>query len=216
MSPSVQVPTPFVYIDFSKDDSNTHSFSLENGATIASIAPANVPKALRIDSEGPHAVISGVDISPSNMSDCTVVIGVYLDSATNNKGCMIGNHELGSNNFIQHDISPANVASFADNGFTFWEDTFSPDIHKWMHIVAVFRQNGDSFLYKDGVRSPRSALGINSGGSGDLIIGGSKESVGGWVDSWVKEVQVFNSALEDDQVLHLSDKFHDEIKSFTT
>lgn len=70
---------------------------------------------------------------------------------------------------------------------------------KWIHVTAVFRQSGASYVYLNGVKSENSGIGRNNDGLGDLRIGCLPWD-GHWRDCWVKEVKVWNRALNDDEV----------------
>ena len=71
-------PVPDWSIDFSEQENvrlpnkaeDNPGFTLHEGAEIRD-CPHDVPKALRIDSDGPWASLDGLDISPSKMKDCT-------------------------------------------------------------------------------------------------------------------------------------------------
>jgi len=73
-------------------------------------------------------------------------------------------------------------------------------------VTAVFRQDGESYVYLNGIRSEYTATGSNNEGLGDLWIGRPLNN-GHWIDSWIKEVTVLNWALTDFEVMKYSSDF---------
>ena len=199
---------PVAQVDFSDQDASTNSpFSLKNGAEILP-APNGVSGALRIDKDGPYALIPGVNISPSNMNECTLTAGLYLESIANRFGWVFGNEQSGyDRTILMHDHRfGGSIASAVGSPWTPWKNSNQPPIKKWVHVTAVFRQGGESYVFLDGVRSDFTTTANNNNGLGDLWVGRPHHG-GHWVNSWIKEVKVFNTALSDDVVKQQSIDF---------
>ncbi len=196
-------------VDFSnaKARSNSH-FVLNNGAEIIP-APGLVSNALRIDRDGPYATIPGVNIGPSEMPDCTLMIGLYLDSIANGFGWVFGHEESGyDRTILMHDYRfGGGIASAIGYSWNPWTET-KPHVptKQWVHITAVFRQGGESYVFLNGVKSDNTAIGKNDDGKGELWIGRPRWG-GHWTDSWIKEVKVFNTALDDSLVKNYANEF---------
>ena len=74
---------------------NTHVPEFHDGASIINFSTGSLD-ALRISSEGPHAIIRGVDISPSVMPHCTLMIGLYLERIVpDSNGWVLNQEESG-------------------------------------------------------------------------------------------------------------------------
>ncbi len=199
---------PTAQIDFSNPDAQGNTnFELKGGAEIK-IAPGGSFKALRIDSDGPYALVPGINISPSQMKNCTLMIGLYLESIANNHGWVFGNEASGyDRTILMHDIRFSSaIASAVGQPWTAWNNPQSPPLRKWIHVTAVFRQGGESYVFLDGVRSDKTVIANNDEGKGDLWIGRAHHG-NHWTDSWIKEVMVFDSALSDEDVESYSEAF---------
>ena len=197
------------HVDFSDAASPSNTpFVLRNGAQILPTAPGGF-SALRIDRDGPYALIPGVNISPSVMPDCTLTIGLYLESIANTQGWVFGSEQSGyDRTILMHDRRfGGGVASAVGKAWQPWFKPQSPALKEWMYITAVFRQRGESVVYVNGVRSDRSVIGTNNNGRGDLAIGRPVPHANHWTDSWIKEVHVFESALDDEAVERLTSTF---------
>lgn len=199
---------PVVQVDFSDQDAPTNSpFSLKNGAQILP-APNGVSGSLRIDKDGPYALIPGVNISPSNMKECTLTAGLYLESIANRYGWVFGHEQSGyDRTILMHDQRfGGSIASAVGFPWKPWKNSNQPPIKKWVHVTAVFRQGGQSYVFLDGVRSDFSTTAKNGSGLGELWVGRPHHG-GHWVNSWIKEVKVFDTALSDDVVKQQSKDF---------
>ena len=98
--------SPFREVDFSvPGPEKLYDFELLNNTKIEENAPNGVTKALRIDSNGKSVKLPGVDISPSAMPDCTLVIGIYLESIVQDSyGWVVSNEDGGwDRSIIMHD-----------------------------------------------------------------------------------------------------------------
>ncbi len=198
-------------VDFANSDATANSdFILHNGAEILP-APGVVSNALRIDRDGPYATIPGIDISPSSMPECTLMIGLYLDSISNDYGWVVGNEEGGyDRTILMHDHRfGGGIASAIGYPWSPWVKPHTPT-KQWIHVTAVFRQGGESYVFVNGIKSDNSAIGKNDGGKSDLWIGRPKHG-GHWTDSWIKEVKVFNTALDDSLVVNYAEDFLKEV-----
>ena len=76
-----------------------------------------------------------------------------------------------------------NVASVEGKTWQPWYSNGSPPTKRWIHITAVFRQNGELYVFFDGVKSNRSVVATNSE---DLYVGRPIHG-GPRIDSWIKE-----------------------------
>ena len=142
------------------------------------------------------------------MPDCTLMIGLYLESIANGFGWVIGNENGGYDRTIlmhDHRFSGA-IASAVGYTWTAWNHPQYPPIHQWIHVTAVFRQGGESYVFLNGVRSDNSVIGRNNGGYGSLWIG-RPVHVSHWTDCWIKEVMVFNRAVSDEDVASYAEAF---------
>jgi len=211
VAPVPPAPPPIVKVDFSSSSDNV-KYALYGGAEIVTGAPNDVPRALRITRSKSYAKIPGIDISPSKMLDCTLSIGVYVVTIANNRGWIFGHEVSGyDRTILMHDSRFGSKPSLAvGRPWNAWGDNDVEFVGKWIHITGIFREGGDCFIYIDGIKSPFSVIGKNSGGSSDLFVG-SPNNGGHQTDSWIKEVQVFDKAIGDDQVQQLSDAFHASI-----
>jgi len=201
-------PKAVAQVDFANENAASNSpFSLKNGAQLLP-APAGVSKALRINKDGPYALVPGVNIGPAQMPECTLTVGLYLESIANNRGWVFGHEQSGyDRSIVMHDNRfGGNVASAVGKTWQPWYSNGSPPIRRWIHVTAVFRQNGESYVFLDGVKSNRSVVATNNEGLGDLWVGRPIHG-GHWTDSWIKEVKVFDFALSDEQVKEQVDQF---------
>ena len=197
-------------VDFSDASSSSNTpFDLKNGVEILPTAPGGF-SALRISRDGPYALIPGVNnINPNTMPHCTLTIGLYLESIANNRGWVFG-HEQGGydRTILMHDSRfGGGIASAVGKTWQPWISPQAPPVKEWIYVTAVFRQNGESVVYLNGVKSDRSVVAKNSSGKGGLAIGRPEPWGGHWVDAWIKEVNVFDSALDDDEVERLVSTF---------
>ena len=199
----------FKVVDFSVDGSqDIHGYELNGGALIKENAPGGVARALRIELSGQYARLPGVDISPSKMIDCTLVIGLYLESIPSGaRGWVLG-HEVNGydRTVIMHDSRFNNMGMALGYASSVWDTQTLPTVHKWLHIVAVFRQGKDSYFFVDGTQAPIPRTGNNNGGSPDLYVG-SAIHTDHQSDCWIKEVRVYERALDESEVQNLHQNF---------
>jgi len=206
---------PFAKVDFSDRDSSSNTpFDLKNGAEIIPNAPGGFP-ALRISRDGPYATIPGVNINPGAMPDCTLTIGLYLESIANNRGWVFGHEQSGyDRTILMHDSRfGGGIASAVGRTWNPWNNPQAPPVKEWIYVTAVFRQNGESVVYLNGVKSDKSTIGRNNSGKGALAVGRPEPWGGHWVDAWIKEVNVFDTALDDQAVEQLVNVFLKKVSS---
>lgn len=212
MSPSTVHESYIVaQVDFANIDARRNSnFVLNNGAQILP-APGVVSNALRIDRDGPYATIPGINIGPSEMPECTLMIGLYVERIANGFGWVFGHEEGGYDRTILiHDNRfGGGIASAIGYPWSPWMKPHIPT-KQWIHVTAVFRQGGESYVFLNGVKSDNSAIGKNDEGLGDLWIGRPRWG-GHWTDSWIKEVKVFNTALDDSIIETYAEDFLTEV-----
>ena len=93
-----------------------------------------------------------------------------------------------------------------------------PDIlGRWIYVTAVFKKDGDNFMFIDRKKSAAMTKTNNApqDGTPDLYVGCPSTSASNGCDCWVKEVKVFDRVLSDDDIHALSDQFHDLIDIYT-
>ncbi len=206
-------PEPTYHIDFTAAEID-ETLVFHGDARIVERAPKGVTRALRIDSDGSAVVVPGVDISPpsiQSMKDVTISIAVYLESIKPENLGWIVSHDNGKFDraIILHD-SRVNGMGLSTGGYEpgkpldldkVYPEMTLPELHKWIHIIGVFRQDGDCEFYLDGVKAPLTAHGEAEDGLPDLYIGQPLEyPENHWSDAWVKDVQVYDRALQTSEV----------------
>ena len=185
-----------ISIDFG-DDADEDKYTLHDGAERQDDTDGR--RALRIAREGPHAKIP-VNISPDVMPDCTLAIWVKLETIANDRGWLLGNEVTNfDRTIVLHDDRFDGVGSTI--GMTWNASLGPPPIGQWMFVVARFKQGGVSHVFLDGRKSWPSPRTENrpSGGQRELWLGRPCHG-GHWVDCWVKRVEVYASALQDDDI----------------
>ena len=137
------------------------------------------------------------------------MIGLYLENIANSRGWVFGHEQSGyDRTILMHDSRfGSGVASAVGKTWQPWTNGGgNAPTKEWVHVTAVFRQNGDSYVYLNGVRSDNTVVATNNDGKGELWIG--RPHWGGhWVDCWVKEVKVFDYALSDADVTNYTTAF---------
>lgn len=88
-------------------------------------------------------------------------------------------------------------------------DNMKTPVKEWIHVAAVFRQNGESYVFLNGERSENTVIAQNDYGLSSLWIG-RPHHAGHWTDCWIKEVKVFGRALSDEDVKVLSEMFFED------
>eukprot|EP01083_Nonionella_stella_P006339 18407_1 len=196
-------------IDFSKpSNSEDNNFELIGGASVLDSAPGG-GSALRISASGQLAKIPGVDISPSKMSSCSLVIAVYLENYSLDGRGWVMNQENGGydRGIIMYDSRYQGMGMGLGGTASVWGKNTWPGKKEWLHVVAVFHQGAPSHFYVNGVKAPISPTGANNDGSPDLYIGGTVPHADHNINGWVKEVKVFDRGLEDYEVHRLKTEF---------
>ena len=184
-------PDPLIKVDFSEADScPSTNCSLHGGAQVLT-APGG-RQALRIDKDGKYATIPNIDIGPSNMPDCTLTVGLYLESIPEGAlGWVFGHSKYGEDrSIILHDpqFSKNNnkgvIASGTGQAWNPWtnEITGTAPTKQWFHVAAVFRQGGECAVYVNGVKSDVTTIGNNIDAYPDLYIGRSRLYENHWAD----------------------------------
>ena len=201
---------PVSDIDFSEpSNSNDNNYELVGGARILTGAPGG-GSALRIDQGGQLAKLPGVNISPSVMSSCTLVIGVYVENIPNTR-CWIMGHDNGGydrNIILSAPEFKGMGMSNSDPISPVWEEETNPPVGEWLHIVAVYHRDAPCHFYVNGVKAPLSPIGDNGEGRPDIYIGGLKHHPNDYnIDGWIKEAKVFARGLGDSEVMRLSNEF---------
>eukprot|EP00594_Rhizosolenia_setigera_P007288 CAMPEP_0178942524 /NCGR_PEP_ID=MMETSP0789-20121207/2046_1 /TAXON_ID=3005 /ORGANISM="Rhizosolenia setigera, Strain CCMP 1694" /LENGTH=136 /DNA_ID=CAMNT_0020621951 /DNA_START=458 /DNA_END=864 /DNA_ORIENTATION=- len=136
------------------------------------------------------------------MPDCTLTIGLYLESIPEEAyGYVLNNEEEGWDRGIAlHDpreyIAGKNMitSTLGDRPWKAWADdnleTGTAPVKEWFHVTAVFRQGGECAVYVNGVKSDYTSIGNNSDGLPYLIVGRKLDRPNHWADAWIKEVKV--------------------------
>lgn len=213
---SSNVLNPTHEVDFSQD--GTGSFDLIGDAAIEPDAPNGVSRALRVNSSGSYAKLP-VNINPSVMPNCTIVVGAYLESiVTGGLGWLISSDNGGfDRSIVLHDsrLKGMGIATGSSTGVCYTKETNAP-VKEWFHIVAVIRQGKQSFFYFNGKKAPLKPVANNKSGLNYIGVGNNPSYVSHYCDCWVKEVKIYNWGLGDAHAKFLSDKFHDEISAAGT
>jgi len=213
-------PSKCVHVDFADltSPSNTHPPQFRKGAETLSCSSIGYDcEALRISKSGPYVLILDADIGPTAMPECTLMMGIRLNSlAPPGEGWVFGNYNGGFDRHIVMHGSPWGGAVGSHVGVSGWQPYIkpeSPPLHEWLHVAAVFVQGGRCCVYVNGVRSDNSATGNNrEGGSKHLWVGRKDKSNTGWCDCWMKHVTVIDTALTDSEVGAYSTKFFEEME----
>lgn len=210
-------PKPIYEIDFSDPDSANipEPFVLENGAAILDGAPGPVSKALRIASDGPYATLPGIDLSPSEVQDSTLVISLYLESIPADSKGWVLNTENGrfDRAIILHDdrFGGIGFGTGTKEGGKVYNEKTVPKTGEWFQLIATFRQKGDCNIFYDGVKAPITQKGKNNSGENAVTIGRVKGIGKHWADCWVKDVAVFEHALSDEEATEFYKQFKADI-----
>lgn len=215
-------PSTRVHVDFADLtlSSNTHTPELKEGAATVSCSDIGyVCNALRIDSLGPHALIKDVDIGPTAMPECTLMIGIRLNSrpAVADGWCLGHYNGTVNRHIVMHDTRLGGAVGLGIG--VEWQPYINPEppsLNEWLHVAAVYVQGGRCCVYVNGVRSDNSVTGDNGEGLTDLWIGRSIHSLGHWCDCWIKHVTVIDTALTDSEVGEYSTKFFEDMETFST
>ncbi len=210
------MPEPKHYTDFSKpEDENNTPFELKMGAEIKDGAPGNVGKALRIDSDGPFAILPGVDISPHNMPECTIVIDFLLESIPKDSRGWLLNHDNGGFDrcLALHDERFNGIGhGVGYKAESVYNEYTTPPIGEWVQMVLTYRQGGECAIFVGNDKAPVVHTGKNNKGRADLTIGRVTAFDNHWCDCWVKDISIFDVALTDEQVNELFEKFKVEVE----
>lgn len=209
-----QPPEPFYKIDFA-DSSSVAEKVFENNAEILT-GPGGVD-ALRIDNCGKYAILP-IDINPSVMPQVTMVLGINLVSiAEGSLGWPLSTDDGGYDRSITlHDSRFLGMGMASGDDLPVWEseDQGKAPLNEWMQVVAVFSQTGRSAtsdtgtFYVNAKAAPKTIEVYNGEGRPDIVVGTNLfADCGHWTDSWIKEVQIFDTALSSDQVEALYQDF---------
>jgi len=218
---TLSVPSTSYSWDFS--DPNfipDESIGFHGGVQIGN-APEGI-RALRIDTNSKHVTLP-VNINPRNMNDCTIVIGVYLVAKENNLGwvlsCDNGGYDRG---IVLHDTRFKGMGMPTGSNRSVWNNDTEgqPRMRQWMHIAAVYRHgsSANGSFHVDGTAAPISVMENNIwGGNHHITVGTNPLSPHNhWVNCWVKEVKVFNRALNGNEIKQLNNQFKKDFqKSWT-
>lgn len=212
-----QVPTPYFAVDFSDPDSVDENAELVTASV--STGPGGVD-ALRIDECGKYAILP-VNINPDVMPDVTLVLNIYLESiAEGSLGWALSSDNGGyDRSIVLHDSRFGGMGMSAGQAVSVWGENGDgqPPLQQWMQIVAVFSQSdlfsqselvGSGTFYVNGEAAPVEIETFNYDGTTDLVVGTNLYcDCTHWTDSWIKGVQVFDSALTSTEVMAVSDGF---------
>ncbi len=75
-----------------------------------------------------------------------------------------------------------------------------PATEEWVQIAAVFINDGDHSFYYNGNKAPITITGKDNPGLDHLFIGGNKKFSDTFSNTWIKEVKVFDKALDENEV----------------
>ena len=147
------------------------------------------------------------------MPHCTLEIGLKLVSRPNNRGWVLGQEVTGyDRTILMHDNRfDGHVAAAV--GHEWQSGLGAPPLGEWLHVVAVFAQGGDSYVFVNGRKSHRTiATNRPSGGQTTLWLGRPHHG-GHWCDCWVKMVRVFDECVGDDDIERTAKQFLAEMES---
>lgn len=204
-------PGPVREVNFVESDSeNIYNYELHGNARIVEPAPLGIPRALRIDQMFSFALLKDIDISPSNMKDCTISIGVYIESIKPNSDGWVLSHDNGAFDraIFLHDDRFNGMGLSLGYKYAAHQKPTIPALKKWIQIFAVFRQRGACDMYVDGekVSFQKQVVGLNGKGLPNIAIGAPEKKAYGAIndaDLWVNEVKVYNYAMDYDQIKSL-------------
>lgn len=202
--PSTFIADPLVKVDFSEEGSCPSSTCTLHGGAQIKTAPGG-RQALRIDRDGKYASIPDIDISPSNMPDCTLTIGLYLESIPEGAlGWVFGHSKFGEGDrsIILHDpqFSENKINGvIASSPGGYWEpwslNSGIPPTKQWFHVAAVFREGGECAVYVNGVKSNYTTIGTNQEAYPNLYIGRPRSSDYHWADGVYDYLCVWSSNI---------------------
>lgn len=208
-----QLPNPTFVVDFADPDSVDENVKEITAEVLT--GPDDVP-ALRIDECGKHAILP-VDINPTAMPEVTLVLGINLVSiAEGSIGWPLSSDNGGYDRSItMHDERFFGMGMPSGFDQPVWEEPEQgvAPLNEWLHVVAVYSQPLDSLtslgvFYVNGVAAPIQVELFNGGGTSDLAVGTNMlNECRHWTDSWIKEVQIFDSALTASEVEALYEEF---------
>jgi len=149
-----------------------------------------------------------LNISPSQYTDLTMELWVKLNSIANIYGWVAGQDDGGyDRTILLHDQrygSTGGTGHVASAIGTTWSSNLGPPpLGVWIHVVAVFRQGGDSYVFLNNVKSNVVTANNNEGRS-NLYIGNYPTATGDHhADVWIRKFRVYGRALSDDEVYSL-------------
>ncbi len=184
------------------------------GAEIKDGAPGNVSKALRIDRDGPYAVLKGVDISPQVMPESTIVIDFLLESIPKGSKGWLLNHDNGGfdRGLTLHDERFNGIGQGVGYPGPVYDEYTTPPTGEWVQMVMTYRQGGECAVFVSNDKAPKVHIGKNNKGRSDLTIGRVTSFKDHWCDCWVKDIMIFDVALTDEQVNEMFEKFDVEVE----
>lgn len=202
-------PSPVASVDFSTYTAGG-DVRLFDGASIR-VSDDGI-RSLRIDRDGPYATIP-IDTSPTAMPHCTFEIGLRLESIANVRGWVLTNEEHGfDRSIVMHDdrFGGGQIASAV--GDVWSSGIGSPPLREWIHVVAVFQQDGKSRVYLNGSPSPCYAVAENRLlDCKDSVWIGRPHHAGHYCDCWVKHVNIYDAALGHNQIATLAREFSETV-----
>ena len=186
-----------VSVDFASE-ADEDKFTLHEGAFLDDV---DGTRALRINMDGPHAKIP-VNIAPLAMPTCSLCMWVKLASIPNARGWIVGNEETGyDRTILLHDNRfGGSVASAI--GKEWRSNLGAPPLGQWFHVVAVFRQGGESYVFLNGRRSNIASKHTKNRplGSREELWVGRPHHRDHFADCWIKSIAVVDYALSDEDV----------------
>jgi hypothetical protein len=208
------IPNLFYEADFSLQR-KIHDYTLEDGAKVSWNAPGGISRALRISASGGGAKLP-VNVNPSKMPNCTLVVGVYLESIVNGSNGWILTSDDGGydRSVVLHDSRFKGMGMATGRNRPVWNKNSNPKVKKWIHVVAVFRKGKQCHFYVDGQQAPITPTSTNGEGKDFMYLGSyinPSHRNSHRCDGWVKEVKVYDRALDSTEVQALSAAFQKEV-----
>ncbi len=156
--------------------------------------------------------VPGVSSSPTHLDHCTYEVWVKQTSYSTNSptipGWIVsqGPDYSWSRAITLDDTRTGYVSVTTGHTWNAGLDSKRPPVESWFHVVGVWDEGGNSFVYLNGERSP-SVQGSTNNGQGNsaeyLVIGGITSGSGHGINGKVSDVRVYNRQLNRDEVRQL-------------
>lgn len=207
-------PTPTMHTKFidyyGTNDMTGAPFSLNGNAYIEITEDGY--GALRILDPFSFAMFPNIDISPSSMENCTLMIGIKLYDYVMNDAYVIGNEGRGilmqALGFENETTIETISAILGDSFWTWpWDIPRNTPMDEWLHVTVTYEQGYETKMYLNGEYGGKTVTNTTSNDGLSHLMVGSSSITYQYADAWIREVAVFDSALDPWDVKHYSDEF---------